>query len=163
MGSYCGYVFADESGFGTLWLMPQTTDFSGKTYIAIVQCHIVMERCPGFFCERSFHGRTGGFAGLAKEKMYRVVHITCGGCCGRAMHRKLALLTQKALKFDEISSSQILVKFASCITKESHHGSKCPHLDYLVNLVDKLGLDYSFDTHLSAKAEERRAEGLYGE
>jgi predicted metal-binding protein len=141
--------------------MPQTTDFSDKTYIAIVQCHIVAERCPGFFCERSFHARTGGFAGLAKEKMYRVLHITCGGCCGRALHRKLSLLAQKAQKHDEIPPSQILVKFASCITKESYHGPKCPHLDYLVNLVDKLGLDYSFDTHISAKAEQRREEGLY--
>ena len=70
-------------------------------------------------------------------------------------------MAKKALKFDEIPSGEILVKFASCISKESHHGSKCPHLDYLVNLVDKLGLDYSFDTHLSAKAEGRRAEGVY--
>lgn len=141
--------------------MPQTTDFSGKTYIAIVQCHIVKERCPGFFCERSFHNRTGGFAGLAKEKMYRVVHITCGGCCGRAMHRKLALLAQKAQKIDAIPSSELLVKFASCISKDNYHGPKCPHLDYLVKLVDKLGLDYSFDTQIADTSERRRTEGRY--
>jgi hypothetical protein len=33
-----------------------------KDYIAIVQCHIVKERCSGYFCERAFHHRLGGFA-----------------------------------------------------------------------------------------------------
>jgi len=32
-----------------------------KDYIVIVQCHIVKERCPGYFCEKAFNERTGGF------------------------------------------------------------------------------------------------------
>lgn len=141
--------------------MPQITDIGQKTYIAVVQCHIVMERCPGFFCERSFAGRTGGFATLAKDRMYRVVQLTCGGCCGRALQRKLALLAEKAQKHDQLPADQIVVKFASCITKDNHHGPKCPHLDYLVTLVDRLGLDYSFDTHISRKSERLRDQGVY--
>ena len=45
--------------------------------------------------------------------------------------------------------------------RTANSGFSCSHLHYLGNLVDKLGLDYSFDTHLSAKAEERRAQGVY--
>jgi predicted metal-binding protein len=141
--------------------MPKVTDISPKTYIAIVQCHIVKERCPGFFCERSFHQRTGGFADFSKDRLYRVVHITCGGCCGRAMHRKLALLAQKAERFDQVPRNQILVKLASCVTRDNYHGPACPHLDYLTTLIDKLNLDYSLDTHISNKAQERRAAGIY--
>jgi len=32
--------------------------------IAIVQCHLVHQRCPGYICDRAFVNRTGGFAGL---------------------------------------------------------------------------------------------------
>ena len=140
--------------------MPEIQGFAGKTYIVVVQCDIVMQRCPGFYCERAFFGRNGGFAGLG-EQPCRMVYLTCGGCCGRALNRKLALLVQKAQKTDQIQPAQILVKFSTCITKDNHHGPKCPHLDYMTQLVDKLHLDYSFDTHISTKAEQRRAEGIY--
>ncbi len=139
----------------------EQVEYSRKKYIVVVQCHIVAERCPGFFCERSFVNRTGGFAGLPQEQECRVVYLTCGGCCGRALHRKLALLAQKAQKHDGIAKEEILVKFASCISKESYHGPKCPHLEYLQALVAKLGLDVSFDTAISARAEKLRQEGVY--
>lgn len=145
--------------------MPRITDLSHKTYIAVLQCHIVTERCPGYFCEHAFHHRQDGFATLPPdvpgESPRRVVYLTCGGCCGRAMHRKLASLIDKAQKTDHISREQIVVTFASCITRDNYHAPPCPHLDYLIKLVEKLHLDYSFDTHLSRKAQQRRDEGIY--
>lgn len=129
--------------------------------IAIVQCDITLERCPGFFCDRAFVNRTGGFEKIDYDKNTRKLNISCGGCCGKAVHRKLALLAQKAKKFDGIEKDEILVKLASCITKENHHGPKCPHLDYMVKLIEILGMKYSFDTHISKKAEEKRAAGIY--
>ena len=42
-----------------------------KKYIAVVQCQIVLERCSGFLCEKSFHERSGGFKGLEEGKEYR--------------------------------------------------------------------------------------------
>ena len=47
------------------------------------------------------------------------------------------------------------------MTKENYHGPKCPHLDYIVKLIETLGVKYSFDTQISKKAEERRASGIY--
>ena len=66
-----------------------------KDYIAVVQCHLVKQRCSGYFCEKSFNERTGGFSGYAPDRSYRTLHLTCGGCCGRPLHRKLSNLMHK--------------------------------------------------------------------
>ena len=137
------------------------SDFDNKSYIVVVQCHIVMERCSGFFCERAFNGRTGGFEALPKDSQTRIAYLTCGGCCGRALQRKLVNLVEKAGKKDGIAKESILVKLASCVTRDNHHGPPCPHLDYLKTLISRLGLDVSMDTHLSAKATRLRSEGVY--
>lgn len=129
--------------------------------IAIIQCDITLDRCPGFFCDRAFVNKTGGFEKIEYDKSTRKLNISCGGCCGRAVQRKLSLLAQKAKKFDNIGKDEILVKLASCITKENYHGPKCPHLDYIVKLIDKLGMKYSFDTAISKNAEEKRHAGIY--
>jgi predicted metal-binding protein len=129
--------------------------------IAIVQCHLVHQRCPGYFCDRAFVNRTGGFSGLDLSEDVRKISFTCGGCCGRALHRKLALLKKKAKQHDDISADEILVILSSCITKDNYHGPACPHLDYLKVLIQKVGLSFSCDTHLSKKAEEKRSLGIY--
>jgi len=134
-----------------------------KTYIVVVQCDLVMERCSGYFCEKAFHERTGGFAGYAADKEIRTLYMTCGGCCGRGLHRKLGNLVQKIKAKEGVGKEQLAVHLATCITKESYHGPACPHLDYLKALVAKLGLDVHEDTHISKRAEQRRAEGIYGE
>ena len=66
-----------------------------KEYIVIVQCHIVKERCSGYNCEKAFNERTGGFAAYPKEKRFRMLNLTCGGCCGRATHRELSKLLRR--------------------------------------------------------------------
>jgi predicted metal-binding protein len=132
-----------------------------KTYIVVVQCHLVMQRCSGFFCEKAFRDRAGGFAHYAKDRDYRILFLTCGGCCGRATHRKLANLVQKAKAKDGVEKEQIVVHLSSCITKDNYHGPPCPHLGYLKTLIVKLGLDVREDTWISKRAEQRRADGLY--
>ncbi|HBC85895.1 MAG TPA: CGGC domain-containing protein [Lentisphaeria bacterium] len=129
--------------------------------IAIVQCDITLERCPGFFCDRAFVNKTGGFEKIKYGKDARKLSISCGGCCGKAIHRKLSLLANRAKKFDNIEKDEILVKLASCITKDNYHGPKCPNLAYITKLIKRLGMKYSMDTHISKKAEERRASGAY--
>ena len=129
--------------------------------VAIVQCHLVQQRCPGYFCERAFANRTGGFEGLELAPDARKVSFSCGGCCGRALHRKLALLKKEALEHDQIKPAEILVKLSTCITKDNYHGPPCPHLDYLHTLIKKVGLACSNDTHLSKRAVEKRATGTY--
>ena len=133
-----------------------------KEIIAVVQCHIAMERCSGYFCQKAFNERSGGFLEYPKESSYRTLHLTCGGCCGMAVHRKLQDLVKMVKKLEKIEKDKIVVQLASCITKESYHGPKCPHLDYLkVMIEEKLGLDLMEDTHISKKAESRRKRGVY--
>lgn len=132
-----------------------------KDYMAVVQCHIVKERCSGYLCERAFQERSGGFSDLPADKAVRFLNLTCGGCCGRALHRKLGNLVRMAHKKEGIDKGRILVQFSSCITKDNHHGPPCPHLDYLKQLVGKLGLDYAEDTVISATSERLRQQGVY--
>lgn len=132
-----------------------------KTYIVIVQCHLVAQRCSGYYCEKAFHERADGFADYAPDAPLRALYVTCGGCCGRALHRKLANLVQKIGANEGVSKDRIVVHLASCITRDNYHGPPCPNLDYLKALIAKIGLDVRADTHLSKRAARRRAEGLY--
>jgi len=133
-----------------------------KVYIVVVQCHIVMERCSGYFCEKSFTERKGGFSDYSKEKIYRTLYLTCGGCCGKAVHRKLSDLIKMIKKKEEIGKDGIIVHLASCITKDNYHGPPCPHIDYLRTMIkDKLSLDLCENTAVSETAEKRRKKGVY--
>lgn len=132
-----------------------------KDYIAVVQCHLVKQRCSGYFCEKSFHERKGGFAVYSADRAYRTLYLTCGGCCGRALHRKLSNLVHKLKSQEQVDKDKIVVQLSSCITKDNYHGPPCPHLDYLKKLIAKLGLDVCYDTSISQKAEQRREDGTY--
>jgi predicted metal-binding protein len=132
-----------------------------KDYIAIVQCHLVKQRCSGYFCEKSFHERTGGFALYCPDKGYRTIYLTCGGCCGLPLHRKLSHLTRKLKAREGIEKDRIVVQLSSCITNDSYHGPACPHLEYIKELIAKLDLDICETTSISKKAAERREAGTY--
>ena len=137
------------------------TDLKNKDYVVIVQCHIVKERCSGYNCERAFNERIGGFSAYSKNKPYRMLNLTCGGCCGQALHRKLTNLLRRIKKQEGMGKNQIVVQLASCITKDNFHSSQCPYLDYLKGLIEKLGLDVREDTFINETSEKRRKAGLY--
>lgn len=133
-----------------------------KDYIVIVQCDIVMERCSGYFCEKAFNERAGAFSLYPRDKAYRTLYLTCGGCCGRAIHRKLLDLIRTIKKEENVDKEQIIVHLSSCITKDNFHGPVCPHLDYLKSMiVGKLGLDIVEGTYTSKTSEARRKAGIY--
>ncbi len=136
-------------------------DSSDKDYVVIVQCHLVKQRCSGYQCEKAFHERRGGFSGFAADRAYRTLTMTCGGCCGRALQRKLSHLVRTIEKREGLDKDRIVVQLASCIAKESHHGPVCPHLDYLRSLIARLGLDVIDGTHVSEHAEQLRSTGVY--
>jgi predicted metal-binding protein len=137
-------------------------DLKDKEYVAVVQCHVVKERCSGYNCERAFNERVGGFSVYPKDKTYRMLNLTCGGCCGRAVQRKLSNLVRRIEKQEGITKDRIVVQLASCLTKDNFHSSPCPHLDYIKGLLTKLGLDVCEDTYIYEKSEKRRKAGLYG-
>ncbi len=132
-----------------------------KDYIIIVQCDIVKERCSGYFCERAFHHRRDAFGIYSPEKTYRTIQMTCGGCCGRALHRKLGHLVRKIKDKEGVDRSRLVVQLSSCITHDNYHGPACPHLGYLRILISRLGLDVVEGTVISEKAESRRKAGVY--
>ena len=133
-----------------------------KDYIVVVQCDIVMERCSGYYCEKAFNERGGGFAVYPREKTYRTLYLTCGGCCGRAVHRKVHDLIAAIREEEGVKKDKIAVHLSSCITKESYHGPKCPHVDYLTTMIEeKLSLDLIDATTISRTSEGLRKEGVY--
>ncbi len=136
-------------------------ELNKKEYVVIVQCHLVKQRCSGYGCEKALTERTGGFAAYSRERTLRHLNLTCGGCCGRTLHRKLSNLVTKIKKREGMTRDRIVVQLSSCITLESYHGPSCPHLDYIKSLIAKIGLDFMENTNISAKAEERRRKGEY--
>jgi predicted metal-binding protein len=133
-----------------------------KDYIVVVQCDIVMERCSGYYCEKAFNERGGGFAVYPREKAYRTLYLTCGGCCGRAVHRKVYDLIAAIREKEGVKKEKIAVHLSSCITKESYHGPKCPHVDYLKTMIEeKLSLDLIDATTMSETSEGLRNKGVY--
>lgn len=136
-------------------------DLARKTYVVIVQCHIVKERCPGYLCEKAFHERAGGFAEYPSDTAYRVLNMTCGGCCGRALHRKLTNMFRTMKKKEGIQKGDVVVQLSSCMTKDNFHAPPCPHLDYLKTLIERIGVDVRTDTVISDLSQRRRQEGLY--
>ena len=136
-------------------------DLAEKDYVVVVQCHIVKERCPGYFCEKAFHERTGGFADYPRDRAYRTLSMTCGGCCGLAVQRKLTSLARQLNKRESIEKDRIVVQLSSCMTKDNFHGPPCPHLGYIKTLIARAGLDVREDTQISELSEKRRREGIY--
>lgn len=136
-------------------------ELSGKDYIVVVQCDIVKQRCSGYFCEKAFNERTGGFAAYPRDKAFRTLYLTCGGCCGRAVQRKLSHLARKLRQREGIGKERLVVQLSSCITRDNFHAPPCPHLGYLKTLITRLGIDVREDTGISELSEKRRAEGAY--
>lgn len=129
-------------------------------YIVVVQCHIVKQRCSGYLCEKAFTNRAGGFADYPAEGSYRIVYLDCGGCCGKATLRKLSNLTRQAGK-DGLTKDRIVVQLSSCITRDNYHSPRCPHAEYIRELIARAGLDCREDTVISEKSEKRRRDGTY--
>lgn len=133
-----------------------------KSYIVVVQCdQAVHQVCPGFLCEHAFTARTGGFARYPVEAKLRYMAISCGGCPGTAVLRKLINLKRNLKKRENLDSGIAVVHLSTCITRSNHHGPRCPHIDYIKGQVERAGFDCVEDSRISPLAEKRREEGLY--
>ena len=138
-------------------------DFAGKEFVVVVQCdQTVHDVCAGAYCEHAFTARKDGFARYSKNQPLRYISISCGGCTGRAVLRKLMSLRKilkKSEQFDD--ASKIIVHLSSCITRASHHGPRCPHIDTIKGQIERAGLDHVEDTRISPRAEQERQAGRY--
>jgi predicted metal-binding protein len=98
----------------------------------------------------------GGFSIYPKEQSYRVLTMTCGGCCGRATHRKLTNLLRTMQKKEGIAKDRVVVQLSSCIAKSNYHGPPCAHLGYIKTLIERVGLEIREGTVISEKSERCR-------
>ncbi len=134
-----------------------------KDYLVVIQCDIARQRCSGYFCEKAFHERSGGFAEYPSAKALRTLYLTCGGCCGLAVHRLLSDLIQRIKKAEGVEKDRIAVRLSSCMAKDNYHGPPCPHLDYIKGLIARLGLDVGEGTQIGQKSTRLRQSGVYDE
>ncbi len=135
-----------------------------KTYVAVVQCdQAVNEVCSGFQCEWAFSERLDAFSRYPRDREMRYLSMSCGGCPGRATVRKLMNVKKCLKKREGRDNAHVVVHLSSCITRSSHHGPRCPHIDYIKAQVKRAGFDCVEDSRLSPKATQRRSEGLYAD
>ena len=136
--------------------------FENKKYVVTIQCELVTRNCSGFFCEHAFSERKDCYEYLKGTSDIRFLTMTCGGCCGRGVLTKLIDLVSCIKKTEKFPKDEIVIHLASCVSFESYHGTKCPHLDYITKLiVEKGGFDLVHGTRLSHIAETRREKGIY--
>lgn len=133
-----------------------------KTYVVVVQCaQAVDAACSGFMCEHAFNRRADAFAAYSTQGV-RYNAMSCGGCPGRPVLRKLVNLRHNLMKREKTGAEKAVVHLSSCIVRASHHGPPCPHLDYIKAQVARAGFDLVEGSRTSRLAEKRRAEGMYG-
>ncbi|MDR1519577.1 MAG: CGGC domain-containing protein [Planctomycetota bacterium] len=133
-----------------------------KSYVVVVQCAKATDAvCPGFLCEHAFNARIDAFAGYPAERPMRYNAISCGGCPGRAVLRKLVNLKKNLKKRENIEAGSIVAHLSTCIAKPSHHGPRCPHADYIKAQIGRAGLPAVEGTRFSPRAEARRRDGIY--
>ncbi len=130
-------------------------------YVVAVQCDITKQRCSGYMCEQNFHKRKGSFAQYEGDASIRFLSMTCGGCCGKAVHRKLRHVLRMAKQNDSIEPSDVAVHLSSCVCKGNYHGPACPHLDYLQTLIGNIGVQVVLGTVINDLSEKRRQDGTY--
>ena len=98
---------------------------------------------------------------MAADKAFRILTMTCGGCCGRAVHRKLTNFLRTIKKKEGIEKDRVVVELSSCMTNDNFHAPPCPHLDYIKTLLGRIGLEYRQETVIDEKSRQRRQAGVY--
>jgi predicted metal-binding protein len=130
-------------------------------YVIVLQCDVAKQRCSGFGCENAFWNRIDAFGGYPSDKVIRYLSMSCSGCPGRSVQRKLSNFLSRSKGKSDVQPGQVAVHFASCICKDNFHGPPCPHYDYIKTIVDRCGLRWAEGTVISKKAEARRKDGKW--
>ena len=130
--------------------------------VVIIQCAIAKRRCSGFYCMDCFYKRKGGFTDYPKEKNIQYMMFECGGCCGKEISSLLGHLSRKLKEDDEIKRDEVAIHLASCMVTDNHHYDRCPHIDYIKQLIDKQGYKNVIEGTLFATiSEKKRKSGEY--
>ena len=130
-----------------------------KKFVVIIQCELVHKKCSGFACTDSFYNRDEMFKSYKENTRY--ISFTCGGCCGKLVSGKLSHFSKKILKKTDYKKDEVIVHLASCMTSDNYHSDRCPHIDYIKDIIVKRGYDFLEGTYISKNAEIKREKGLY--
>lgn len=129
-------------------------------YVIIIQCDIAHSRCSGFACTNDFYNKNGKFD--IYDKYTKYISFTCGGCCGKSVAAKLEHFYRKLIKETGLKKNEVAVHLSSCITTDNYHYDRCPHIEYIKDIVKKKGFNTIIEgTFISKNASKKRENGLY--
>ncbi|WZL72868.1 CGGC domain-containing protein [Clostridiaceae bacterium 35-E11] len=129
-------------------------------YVVIIQCDIAHNRCSGFACTNDFYNRTGKFTSYPQDIKY--ISFTCGGCCGKSVSAKMEHISKSLKKHTEVSKDEVVIHLASCMTTDNHHYDRCPHVEYIKQIIDKKGFHHIVEgSFVSKTATKLREKGVY--
>lgn len=129
-------------------------------YVVIIQCEIAQRRCSGFACTNAFYDRKGKFKDYNEDVKY--ISFTCGGCCGKGVSSKLEHLCKKMISKKNIKPEEIKVHLSTCMVTDNHHYDRCPHIDYIKNIILKRGFDDIIEgSFIDDVSEFKREKDIY--
>lgn len=129
-------------------------------YVLIIQCDIAHRRCSGFACTNAFYSKSDLFENYNESTKY--ISFTCGGCCGKGIASKLEHFAKKSRKAIELSKEDVIIHLSSCMVSDNHHYDRCPHIDYIKNIIAKKGYDNVIEgSYISKNATKKREKGIY--
>ncbi len=129
-------------------------------YVVIIQCDIAHRRCSGFACTNAFYNRDEMFKDYDDSTRY--ISFTCGGCCGKGVASKLEHFSKKLKSKNGISKDEVVVHLSSCMVTDNHHYDRCPHVEYIENIVLKKGYkNIVKGSYISKGSQKKRELGEY--
>ncbi len=129
-------------------------------YVVIIQCDITLKRCSGFACTNAFYNRDEVFKNY--DDATRYISFSCGGCCGKGVASKLEHFSKKLKSKNNINKDDVIVHLSSCMVTDNYHSDRCPHVDYIKNIISKKGYKNLVEgTYISNNARRKREEGIY--
>lgn len=129
-------------------------------YVVIIQCDIAHKRCSGFACTNAYYNRDELFKDYDDNTRY--ISFTCGGCCGKTIASKLEHFSKKLKAKNNIDKSEVVVHLSSCMVNDNYHYDRCPHIDYIKNIIAKKGYEKVVEgSYISKGATNKRENGQY--
>ena len=129
-------------------------------YVFVIQCDHSRERCSGFACSNAFFEREAGFEGYGPDTKF--IAVTCGGCSGTQVAGYLEHFGKKLRGKTDIKKSEVAVHFATCAVTDNRHHDRCPHIDYMKDIIKKKGFENIVEgTYQSEPSKKMRAMGKY--
>jgi predicted metal-binding protein len=129
-------------------------------YVVIIQCDIALKRCSGFACTNAFYNKDAVFKNY--DDATRYISFSCGGCCGKGVASKLEHFSKKLKSKNNINKDEVIVHLSSCMVTDNYHSDRCPHVDYIKNIISKKGYKNLVEgTYISNNAQRKREEGIY--